>query len=184
MIIHNIIPKSFQETLKSKVTDASFSWHWQDLQINPDQNLDQFFGLSHVLYSHDTVLSNLFETFIPLLYFFEDKTKLKVKKLHRMQINLLTFQNANKEKIKNAIHIDNESDSFYSMIYYVIDSDGDTIIYDENENVVETCSPIAGNAIWFKSNKKHSATLPIKNKRRIVINCIFEIEEQIENTLV
>ena len=63
------------------------------------------------------------------------------------------------------------------MVYYVNDSDGDTIVFDDDMNEIERCTPACGSAIWFDSRKLHTATVPQHHKNRIVINFMFEIEE-------
>jgi hypothetical protein len=62
----------------------------------------------------------------------------------------------------------------------VIDSDGDTVICDDNLNEIERVNPIAGNLVWFKSTLPHYGAPPKINKRRIVINFVLELEQ--ENT--
>ena len=72
--------------------------------------------------------------------------------------------------------MENIDGDFVSFIYYVIDSDGDTVVYNEDSTIKEIASPIQNNCIYFNSRDLHKANLPKKHKKRIVINCVLEIE--------
>ena len=62
------------------------------------------------------------------------------------------------------------------MVYYVIDSDGDTILLDDDKrNIKASSSPIAGNLFVFDSRKWHRSTPPQINQRRVIINFILEV---------
>jgi len=113
----------------------------------------------------------------PLLQSFEEYTSFKIVNLIRIKINLLTQLKLSEEQIQNTIHTDIGKDSpctsVVSLVYYVEDSDGDTIVYDGNDII--TCTPKKGTAFYFKSIMDHRASNPIINKRRIVINFVMEI---------
>ena len=59
-------------------------------------------------------------------------------------------------------------------IYYVNDSDGDTIVYDEEGNVEAMVTPKAGHMVRMDSRQYHSSTTPVRTERRFVINLNFE----------
>ena len=77
------------------------------------------------------------------------------------------------------IEYDPEAESFYSkfvsLIYYVNDSDGDTIFFDEKGNK-EYLTPKEGQLVWFPTYTLHGGTPPQKSKKRIIINFILEKE--------
>ena len=67
------------------------------------------------------------------------------------------------------------------MIYYVNDSDGDTIIFNESggENVnkrpdkltiKKTITPKKNRAVLFRGDYFHTSTNPTKSEKRIVLN--------------
>ena len=63
------------------------------------------------------------------------------------------------------------------LLYYLENSDGDTIIYDSNkEKEINRVLPKTNRAFIFEANKWHNATPPKKYQTRKVINFIFEIE--------
>jgi hypothetical protein len=119
--------------------------------------------------------SELFNYVRPLLFEFEKATGLTIKDVYKIKANLLPKQEL--DDIEASIHTDlDKSDKNYiSIVYYVIDSDGDTVIYDDDGNVVLQASPVKGSAVYFPSHMKHRGTPPALNKRRIVLNMIVEL---------
>jgi hypothetical protein len=79
-------------------------------------------------------------------------------------------------------HVD-EAYKHFVMVYYVFDSDGDTILYNETydgltnyENKLTemaTIKPKAGSAIIFDGRRYHSYTRPVENDIRQVFNINF-----------
>jgi hypothetical protein len=67
----------------------------------------------------------------------------------------------------------------YALIYYVNDSDGDTLILDktypdwENAAVVHAVTPKKGRAILFDGRHYHCGTSPANHDARIVLNYDF-----------
>ena len=78
----------------------------------------------------------------------------------------------------NSPHVD-FSDEHKTMLYYVNDSDGDTIFYNENYKTIKNSksfsvdqkvNPVMGRAVLFDGLKFHSSSPPFLNDRRVVIN--------------
>lgn len=63
--------------------------------------------------------------------------------------------------------------NFWTSIYYVNNSDGDTIIFNEDLSVSEKISPKKGRLILFNGNRVHAGQPPMKSNKRIVINYNF-----------
>ena len=64
-----------------------------------------------------------------------------------------------------------------TLLYYVNDSDGDTLFFDNDLNITKRVTPKKNRAILFDSNMLHAGANPIKNETRIVINIIFKMEK-------
>ena len=104
--------------------------------------------------------------------------------LYRGKLNLTHSQSSPTPLIKPP-HIDIKEDIDYlrnnawAIIYYVNDSDGDTIVYNETEELLdltqytirEKISPKKGRIVFLKGHLFHSASVPSsKYSKRIVIN--------------
>ena len=61
-----------------------------------------------------------------------------------------------------------------TMVYYVNDSDGPTVIFNNKMEVIVESEPKKGRAIVFGGHRYHCGTLPEKHKERIAINVNFK----------
>jgi len=69
-----------------------------------------------------------------------------------------------------------------TLIYYVMDSDGDTVLYNEKYvgepigllSKQMTVTPKKGRALIFDSNQLHAGSYPTENKVRVVLNCVIK----------
>jgi len=89
--------------------------------------------------------------------------------IYRAKSNLLLQNN---QITPNPPHIDLVDIKHKVLLYYVNDSDGDTIIYEDKsaETVVDRISPKQGRILFFDGNCYHSSSSPTVNNKRIVIN--------------
>ena len=70
----------------------------------------------------------------------------------------------------------NKNKKAISMIYYVHDTDGDTVFYDDNcKKIIKKVSPKKGRAVIFDSLIFHSYMRPVKSDKRVVINFIVNV---------
>ena len=95
--------------------------------------------------------------------------------LFRAKLNI-KFNHSNSPSLKiNPPHIDNDySRPFFIAIYYVNNSDGNTIIYEggdvNNLTKIKEIEPKKGRLILFDGSKYHSASHPVDSKKRIIMN--------------
>ena len=61
----------------------------------------------------------------------------------------------------------------FALIYYVNDSDGSTILFDENKNIIKEVEPKKGRILLFNGAILHSGGIP-KNSNRCIVN--FDID--------
>lgn len=179
MIIKNILPKSLKEEIYNILMGRYMPWFWNDTATAHENDInsnEETFQFIHLFYSENNVISDKYNLVVPILWFFEKETNIKIKNIIRIKANLnFRYLMTDKDKL-DAIHKDYLNENFLSIIYYVNDSDGDTLIYDEKGNVAQTITPQANSLVYFKSNTAHAGIFPVKNKKRIVINLVVEIE--------
>lgn len=181
MHIQNFVPESYKNDLILLMGDDYFPWYYNAMTISHD-NHDIFYQFTHNIYGENKIKSETFYRVQPMLYFFEQQSGLKIKSIRRIKVNLLPRQPVSEGQEKTSIHTDldykdeGNTNNFISIVYYVIDSDGDTVICDNDGNELKRVSPKAGDCVWFKSNMPHYPEVPKIHKRRIIINIIVEIE--------
>ena len=117
----------------------------------------------------------------------ENLTTHSLFELQPIRIKCTMLLNNNKVKSKeyhNTIHTDNRFTNSYSGIYYVNDSDGDTIIYNEqwSETMTERpkkltekirIKPKKNQFLMFDGLYYHTSTNPIESEKRMVVNMNF-----------
>jgi len=54
------------------------------------------------------------------------------------------------------------------VIYYVNDADGETVFFDDYDNIIQSVEPKKGRAVLFDGNIKHGGGIPKKGPRCIV----------------
>lgn len=91
----------------------------------------------------------------------------KFIKLYRIKCNMVT---RGIDTAPHVPHLDRYTPHTV-MIYYVNDSDGDTIIFDGQEQI--SVAPQKGKYVIFDGNLKHCGTSPIKHNHRLLINFNF-----------
>jgi hypothetical protein len=178
MQLDKFIPKGLQDDIEKVVAGLEFPWYYRPSTLyvgkNTSSGSPKDFQFTHNFFQEDERNSEYFEVVKPIMYFVEHNFGTQIKNLLRVKANLLTNSVLTETELEQQVHIDHSSDNFYSLIYYVIDSDGDTVIYDPEKGETRV-PPVKGNCVIFPSTTKHRATSPVLNKRRIVLNFIFEI---------
>jgi hypothetical protein len=133
---------------------------------------------SHAASFNNKKISDIHEIGSNILNIFAKKHGIEIKETLRIKANIL-----NKTDKQNHIHPPHVDMTTPHMVllYYVNDSDGDTVIFDQAYNSEEipeltinrTISPKAGAAILFDGLKYHSSSSPKNTKERIVLNINF-----------
>ena len=64
-------------------------------------------------------------------------------------------------------HIDTPDDH-YVCLYYINDSEGDTVIFNDNGEEIERITPKKGRIVFFDGSIKHCSSSPTKTHRAVV----------------
>ena len=95
-------------------------------------------------------------------------------RLYRVKANLMLQDKGGDPNKYSPPHIDLldilPSKSYYVVLYYVIDSDSDTFIFDENESIVDRIKPKRGRLLFMRGDVLHAGAHPVKFDKRLVIN--------------
>ena len=174
--IKKLVPETYRQFLYNLATSHAFEWHWFDYSSYDDK--DRIGQLVHPLFLEGKVVSKHYEAFKSLLYFFEDRTGIEIKNILKLKVNLKPQTNVySEEEVDASIHKDMlEDDNYISIVYYINDSDGDTVVYDEDKKtIVESMTPSSGSCIYFNSNHWHKATPPKETSKRLIVNIVVQV---------
>ncbi len=138
--------------------------------------------LFHNLVAYNSVKSSIYEQLPNLSKKIESKFGLSVTAIHRMRVNLVLPNTANTEQYTTP-HYDFHDDNHTAkiLIYYITESDGDTVLFDQiyqgeeifdKKSVLARVQPKKGRAIVFDANRYHAGCMPRHNVRAI-INMVF-----------
>ena len=197
-IIDDFLPELYQDSIKTLLTGEEFGWAFNNYSVS-SAPLDQFIQmdepykehiqLRHVFTMDRKIKSDFFKYITPLFASFEMLTGKKIKGYYRIKANLLMPQQGVTTQYP---HIDGffldkkgvpEAVGKTTLLYYVNDSDGDTVLYNEyytGERVnhitkQQSISPKKGRAVIFDSNQIHAGCAPVTSDYRMVINCVLEV---------
>jgi hypothetical protein len=128
-----------------------------------------------------------FEFIKPMVYIAQNHIERQIVSVERAKFNFMLQQPHAPEYHYNIAHKDTTEKNYYSMIYYVNDSDGDTFLFNEywdeiNDKPPEKLTlfnrvtPKRNRAVIFDSNRFHASSSPRLNKERLVINFVLGIQ--------
>tara|TARA_B100001093_G_C26379010_1_gene822052 strand:+ start:60 stop:662 length:603 start_codon:yes stop_codon:yes gene_type:complete len=187
-VIDDFVDKDYQEKIKigllggfdskNKHHDSDFPWFYlEDVTAAGDADSQHRSGLGHQYVEFDgqspgITVSDYHELFIPLL----KKVGLKcgIRNVSILQgRSFLQFPIQKKRGEPDLPHIDINDKIHIVGLYYVIDSDGDTVIYNERKEsktytVKERVTPKQGRIVIFDGGLYHTAEQPLNNTRCIV----------------
>lgn len=180
-IIDNVFSEDIINKIENTLTGFYFPWYFYEETTHPEsyffknsknlKNCNDYCQFVHSLYvpSDNNFGSEYFNLVLSLLNQFSLKHKIDFLKIERAKANLQTQYQDNNEKNFNIPHKDLDTEH-YVFLYYVNDSDGDTIIFDDNNKIIDKIKPKRGRVLLFDGNLLHSSSHPILSKKRIVIN--------------
>ena len=180
--IPNALGLNFSSKIENIISSLRFPWYYLDeiTYVKTDELFEgsdgiPTFGFSHLLYDIETKYeSDKLDFIFPVALLLSDLFGKEIVELLRIKTNLLLNIRNNKP---NKSHIDYNI-PHWTMLYYVNDSDGDTIFYDsKNGKETRRCSPQKGKAVLFDGLIYHSSSCPIQNNKRIILNINFRGSE-------
>jgi DNA-directed RNA polymerase len=194
-IITDGIPIQYQKHIASLMNELSWYWHdntsysntsnlFQEMQILQQRypNIVDNGQFTHAILDDGHVFSSDVGLLVPILYMFADKAGIVVKDILRIRINLMVQDKSFTYNNFNFPHTDVIPSKVF--LYYVNDSDGDTILFNETIsgkgeplpsqfNIVKRIPPKAGTGVFFDGARFHASSNPANHKTRYVINFNF-----------
>ena len=165
------VKKKIQDKIENLLLNDYFDWYY-----NPStsydalhKNMPDTFQFTHTFINDETKKQSGALPYV--LELFNEFKLGKYKKFDRIKANFTT--NNIKMKGHQHIHYDYPRKGMKSLLYYVNDSDGDTIFFDNKKNEIGRVKPKRGLGLLFDSNIYHAGCNPVNSDKRIVINFIY-----------
>lgn len=193
-IIENLTSLNHQNEIENALQQYAFPWHYMSGTTAgknyPDYNEYKNIKVcdppqfTHIFRDDANFIDQYYPLIYPLILMAEKELNLNlVNNLYRAKANFLlpeiTFPNNSYHYPHQDLSVVNSILKVRTLLYYVNDSDGDTVIFNEKNPKVltltekERITPKKGRAIFFDSTYLHCSTSPRKNNR-YVINIVFK----------
>ena len=185
LVIDDFIDKDYQEDIKDVLLgkeewgDLLFPWHYIDDVTAAFEDGNQGRpGLSHVYveYNDDNtsdIVSDFHDLFIPILELACETLEVPSARIIQGR-SFMQFPLNLQSDEDDTPHIDlDEGERHIVVLYYVKDSDGDTVIYNERTEsntytVKQKVTPKQGRVVIFDGSQYHTAQQAINSVRCIV----------------
>ena len=184
LVFDDIIDLEYQERIKNILTGERtfegyfFPWYFtQDVTRQKDKNSQKRSAFFHgyVVSDDDDTMGTIDS---PFHYLFVSLIENACNKIDRKNVSVIKGRSFLQLPInfkgerEDTPHVDIVDDHFV-MLYYVCDSDGDTIIYNEQEKsdsytVQKKITPKQGRVVLFDGSYYHTAEQPLNNIRCVV----------------
>ena len=171
-VIDNVISKTYQNLIQDNFSTSKIAWYFAENITKKTSDMPSS-GFSHTIFKDNNPTGSLFNLVFPILLESLDKYKegVEIKDLYRIRAAM--FIKNQTDALHNTPHIDHTF-KHYTMIYYILDSDGATRIFSKGE-IIDEIEPKKGRAVFFSGDTYHASATPKKHSRRVVINYNFLI---------
>ena len=128
-------------------------------------------GFAHTPFKDGSVQSTAYWFLYPILLAACDKNNIIVKQLLRIRIGLYVNKSSSTTHQR---HVDNPMPHLVGL-YYVDDSDGDTVFYKDgvSDEELMRCTPKKGRMVLFDGAIYHASTSPVEKTHRMTVNFNF-----------
>ena len=180
LVIDDFIDKEYQQKIKENLMgDNDFPWYYiDDVTAAYEEGNQGRPGLSHVYVEYDNegtseIISTFHELFLPLLNRACQVLQVPTAKIIQGRSFLQFPLNLNSSE-DDTPHIDlDEGERHIVVLYYVVTSDGDTVIYNERTQsdvytVKQKVTPKQGRVVIFDGGLYHTAQQALRKHRCIV----------------
>lgn len=187
VVLDNVVPIDTQEEIKNIMFNTLFPWFFRNsLSLNCDKMFSHNYtnapGFAHVFCNDDGLIGNFFEFLKPIVDNSCSRLNVTPKVLTYgrtfLQMPVTTHSGL------TIPHIDDSNREHLVLVYYVLDSDGDTVLFDRKydftskvrdssplleNDIVQRVTPRQGSVLAFNGNTYHANILP-KQHMRCIIN--------------
>lgn len=173
-VIDNFVPSVYQDALKKTLLSPNFPWFFEDKTV-----LENNFYISdshqfiHNFYYGNQQSSSFFPLVEPIQYHLMISENIDTTRIIKVKANL-NIKAAGSDTYAPHTDCKGATFSYITCIYYVNDSDGDTVLYDKDLNEIHRVTPKQGRLVYFDGNTLHAGHRPVNNELRCILNFNFE----------
>ena len=166
------------DQIEQVVTAQTFPWYLLKETTFADSGESPYGGVydnnsfSHVLVMDYEVVSHQYDVFESALRLIADKAEQPFTDIYRVRLGCLLPDGLP----HHCPHVDFE-EPHTTALYYVNDSDGDTVFFDDTYNIVKRIKPEKGTVIIFDNRTLHASTNPSISPKRMVINFNYVLHQ-------
>jgi integrase len=188
-VLEDFVSRQYQEDVSSTLLSANFPWFLNQrtlpdgyplLGVPADGAIVDTPQFTHTLHEAGAPASTFFGLVMPILHFFTAKTGIATNRVIRVKANLTCPNPRTLGNVYQGPHVDYELPDgarFLTLIYYVNDSDGDTVLFHERATAPVTrlsermrVTPKQGKLVYFAGDIIHTGQNPTVTPARAVIN--------------
>jgi len=189
--VTNAIPKLYQDQVESELASDRMSWSFnEEVARSASAFESSFSGFNHMAYllqDDGAEVSPMSSLLLPILFVFCDKAKIPFSTLLRIRVGL--FPRNGVEAPHHNPHVDFVQ-PHQTAVYYVNDSDGDTVVFNQTIDDVSLddsaahanagkftiagrVAPKKGTMMCFDGRHYHASMHPRAASKRIAITYNF-----------
>jgi hypothetical protein len=175
-IIDDIVSKDYQRELAEAVKNTSWNYTDSVTFSSNDKNSGFYrmvYGLSNDPEEDPIMDPHLYNLLLPLLNQSFEKFDVVVEQIYRMKLGLFVKHQADSfDVLHHEPHVDGY-EPHLTMLYYFMNSDGPTYIFDDYKRIIDKVDPKMGRCVLMSGDTYHASSPPRKFNRRIVLNVNF-----------
>ena len=174
--LENVLSYEYHSAILNAVQGELFTWNLiRDVASSGNAREDiTEYAFRHKLWWNNNKISEWSDLFYPLITICEKALNAQIVCIPKVFMNLnmnYGLQNKNMAHCDGFMDLETDTLKRYTGVYYLNDSDGDTLFYDsDGTTIVETNAPKANTMVIFPSGLLHSRQLPLEHNTRLVLN--------------
>lgn len=192
-VFDDIIDSELQDKIENMLMSYDCPWFYHPYTVSPfdtEQNVKKYkipYKIVENMVDNQMFVHSIVEgdkinctktgpVVAKMLMQFSERANFSFENIYRVKANLQLRDTSIEENKYNAIHIDNDG-PHWVVIYYVNNSDGDTLLFDKNFQIIKKVSPKKGRILLFKGDILHASQGPRKSLNRCILNINLQIKD-------
>ena len=184
IVLDDVVPQNIQDDIEALLLGNRFPWYYNlDMEYDFEgfelPSMVASTGFNHAFFMDGKQISPFLTKVYPVLTEVLASQSMELKKFLRCKANLTAPKFPFDETTHNIPHVD-QIEQHHVLLYYVNDSDGDTVFFNESykkglktPTVCKKVSPKKGRVVLFDGMRYHCASNPINSDVRVIINYNF-----------